>query len=140
MTIKDLPIDKNIILYDGVCHLCTASVQSIIKRDKQDLYRFVSLQSDLGNAILNHLNINVATIDSIVLYQPTERFYIKSAAALRIVIGLGGPYKIARIFLLFPKGFSDIIYDFIAKNRYRWYGKREDCLVPTPELAQKFLS
>jgi predicted DCC family thiol-disulfide oxidoreductase YuxK len=140
MTIKDLPFNKKIILYDGVCNLCTTSVQFIIKRDKQDLYRFVSLQSGLGKVILNHLNLNVTTFDSIVFYESQETFYLKSAAALRIVMGLGGKYKIACIFLLFPKGFNDIIYDFIAKNRYRWFGKGESCMVPTPGLANKFLS
>lgn len=140
MTFKDLPVAKKIILFDGICNLCNSSVQFVIKRDKQDLYRFVPLQSDLGKDILYQLNVNDTSIDSIVLYEPQETFYLKSEAALRILIGFGGIYKLARAFLVFPKGFTDIIYDFIAKNRYRWFGKRESCMVPTPELANKFLS
>jgi predicted DCC family thiol-disulfide oxidoreductase YuxK len=140
MTFKDLPVAKKIILFDGICNLCNSSVQFVIKRDKQELYRFVPLQSDLGKDILYQLNVNDTSIDSIVLYEPQETFYLKSEAALRILIGFGGIYKLARAFLVFPKGFNDIIYNFIAKNRYRWFGKRASCMVPTPELANKFLS
>lgn len=140
MTFKDLPVTKKIILFDGICNLCNSSVQFVIKRDKQDLYRFVPLQSDLGKDILYQLNVNDTSIDSIVLYEPQETFYLKSEAALRILIGFGGIYKLALAFLVFPKGFTDIIYDFIAKNRYRWFGKRASCMVPTPKLANKFLS
>ncbi len=140
MTFSELPSDKKIILFDGVCNLCNASVQFILKRDKRDLYRFVPLQSELGQAIVAHLNLNDRKIDSIVLYEPHITFYVKSAAALRILIGLGGIYNIARIFLLFPKGLRNVIYDYIAQNRYRWYGKRDSCMVPTADLLRKFLS
>lgn len=140
MTIEQLPINKKIILFDGICNLCNSVVQFIIKRDKNDLYRFVPLQSDLGKEIVKNLNLSMPSIDSIVLYEPQQTFYTKSSAALRILIGLGGLYTITRLFLLFPKGFNNRIYDFIAKNRYQWYGKRETCMLPAPELASKFLS
>lgn len=140
MDFTDLPVDKKIILFDGQCNLCTTSVQFVIKRDKQDLYRFVSLQSDLGQTILTYLNRKGSAFDSIVLYEAQETFYLKSAAALRILIGLGGFYTLARLFLVFPQRFNDLLYDFVARNRYHWYGKRETCMVPTPDLASKFLS
>jgi predicted DCC family thiol-disulfide oxidoreductase YuxK len=140
MTFAELPLDKKIVLFDGVCNLCNASVQFILKRDQHDIYRFVTLQSDLGNAIIDHLNLNDLTIDSIVLYEPHKAFYIKSEAALRILAGLGGLYKLAHILMLLPKGMRNAIYDYIAQHRYRWYGKRATCMLPTPELLRKFLS
>jgi predicted DCC family thiol-disulfide oxidoreductase YuxK len=139
MTLEELPLDKKIILFDGVCNLCTTSVQFILKRDRRDCYRFVSLQSDLGKAILDHLNLKNLTIDSIVLHEPQKAFYIKSDAALRIITGLGGLYKLAGLLFVIPKGVRDWVYDYVAKHRYGWYGRSDSCMVSTPELLSKFL-
>jgi len=139
MTVAELPIDKKIILFDGVCNLCTASVQFILKRDRRDCYRFLSLQSDLGIALLNHLKLTTLTIDSVVLYVPKKAFYLKSDAVLRIVTGLGGLYNLAGLLFVIPKGLRNRLYDYVAQHRYGWYGKTDACLVPTPDLLKKFL-
>lgn len=139
MEIQDLPQDKKIILFDGVCNLCDSSVQYVIKHDKKDAFRFVSLQSDLGQKILNHIGINPIHTDSIVLYEPGISYYYKSTAALHIAKGLSGIFTLATVFTILPTGFRDTIYDYVAKNRYKWYGKKEACLIPSPELKSKFL-
>jgi predicted DCC family thiol-disulfide oxidoreductase YuxK len=139
MEIQDLPQDKKIILFDGVCNLCDSSVQYVIKHDKKDIFRFVALQSDLGQMILKHIGINPIHTDSIVLYEPGISYYYKSTAALQIAKGLSGVFTLARVFTLLPTGISDTIYDYIAKNRYKWYGKKEACMIPILELKAKFL-
>ena len=139
MEIQDLPQDKKIILFDGVCNLCNSSVQYVIKHDKKDIFRFVALQSDLGQKILKHIGINPIHTDSIVLYEPGISYYYKSTAALQIAKALSGVFTLAIVFTLLPTGISDTIYDFIAKNRYKWYGKKDSCMIPTKEILSKFL-
>ena len=139
MELQNLPKGKKIILFDGVCNLCDASVHYVIKNDKNDLFRFVALQSDLGQAILKHIGINPIHIDSIILYEPEVAYYYKSSAALEIAKGLNGIFTLATLFQIVPTGIRDFIYDFVAENRYKWYGKKEACLVPSPELLAKFL-
>jgi predicted DCC family thiol-disulfide oxidoreductase YuxK len=139
MEIQDLPKDKKIILFDGVCNLCDASIQYVIKHDKDDVFRFVALQSELGQKLLKHIGINPIHIDSIVLYEPGIAYYYKSTAALQIAKGLKGIFTVATVFQILPTGFRDLIYEYVAKNRYQWYGKKESCLVPTPALKSKFL-
>ena len=139
MEIQDLPQDKKIILFDGVCNLCDSSVQYIIKHDKKDVFRFVSLQSELGQKILNHIGINPKHIDSIVLYEPGISYYYKSTAALEIAKGLSGIFTLATVFKILPAGIRDFIYDYVAKHRYKWYGQKEACMIPTPKLKSKFL-
>ena len=139
MEIQDLPQDKKIILFDGVCNLCDSSVQYVIKHDKKDIFRFVSLQSDLGQKILKHIGINPIHTDSIVLYEPGISYYYKSTAALEIAKGLSGIFTLATVFKILPAGIRDFIYDYVAKHRYKWYGKKDACMIPTPELRAKFL-
>ena len=136
---NDLPQDKKIILFDGVCNLCDASVQYIIKHDKNDMFRFVSLQSELGQEILKHIGMNPSHIESIVLYEPGVAYFYKSTAAIEIAKGLGGIFSIARVFGILPSGIRDSLYDYVATNRYKWYGKKESCSLPTTELMTKFL-
>jgi predicted DCC family thiol-disulfide oxidoreductase YuxK len=139
MEIQDLPQNKKIILFDGVCNLCNSSVQYIIKQDKKDIFRFVSLQSELGQKILKHIGINPIHTDSIVLYEPGISYYYKSTAALHIAKGLSGIFTFTSILTILPTGLLDAIYDYVAINRYKWYGKKEACMIPTPELKAKFL-
>ena len=139
MEIQDLPQDKKIILFDGVCNLCDSSVQYVIKHDKKDIFRFVSLQSDLGQKILKHSGINPIHTDSIVLYEPWISYYYKSTAALEIAKGLSGIFTLATIFKILPAGIRDFVYDYVAKNRYKWYGKKDACMIPSTELKAKFL-
>lgn len=135
----NLPPNKKIILFDGVCNLCDSAVQFVIQHDKKDVFRFVALQSDLGQEILNHIGINPKNIDSIILYEPGVAYYYKSSAALQIVRSLGGFWHLGTAFRIIPTNISNQIYDYVARNRYKWYGKKESCLIPTPELKSKFL-
>ena len=139
MEIQDLPQDKKIILFDGVCNLCDSSVQYVIQHDKKDIFRFVSLLSELGQKILKHIGINPIHTDSIVLYEPGISYYYKSTAALHIAKGLSGIFTLASVLTILPTYLRDAIYDYVAKNRYKWYGKKEACMIPTPELKSKFL-
>lgn len=132
----EFPKDKKIILFDGVCNLCEASVQFIIKRDTKDIFRFVSIESDLGQKIINYIGIK--SIDSILLYEPGIAYYYKSQAVMRIAKELKGWCFILNYFSFLGKS-ADFFYDYIAKNRYKWYGKKDNCMIPTPELKAKFL-
>lgn len=135
----DLPKDKKIILFDGICNLCDSSIQFIIRHDKKDLFRFVALQSDLGQEIIKYIGVDISKTDSIILYEPGKAYYYKAEAALKIAKELGGIYKTISWFSILPKCLSNLVYDYIAKNRYRWYGKKDACMIPTPELKAKFL-
>lgn len=130
---------KKIILFDGVCSLCNSSVQFVIKRDKKDLFRYAALQSKVGQQLVEQRHIDTRTIDSIILIEPGVAYYTKSDAALEIAQDLGGLWKLTAIFTWIPTSIRNAIYDFVAKNRYKWFGKKESCMVPTPELKAKFL-
>ena len=135
----NLPPSKKIILFDGVCNLCNSAVQFVIQHDKKDVFRFVALQSELGQEILNHIGIDPKNIDSIILYEPGISYYYKSSAALQIAKHLDGILHYGTVFRIIPTVISNLIYDYIAKNRYKWYGKNESCMIPTKELKAKFL-
>ncbi|SIS70526.1 Predicted thiol-disulfide oxidoreductase YuxK, DCC family [Zobellia uliginosa] len=130
---------KQIILFDGVCNLCNGAVQFVIKRDTLDVFRYAPLQSELGKKLIAERNIDSDSIDSIILIDPGVAYYIKSDAALEIGKQLKGYKTLSSILLWIPRSLRDIVYDFIARNRYKWYGKKEHCMVPTPELRAKFL-
>ena len=133
--------DRPIILFDGVCNLCISAVQRVIERDKKERFYFASLQSDAARQELERLlgaeEID-ALPDSIVLLDP-EGVHTRSAAALRIARGLGFPYALLRLGVVLPRPIRDAIYDLIARNRYRWFGRRDTCMTPTPDLAARFL-
>ena len=135
----DIPRNKKIILFDGVCNLCDNTVQKVIKADKNAQFRFASLDSEIGKQILDYIGVDRQKMDSIVLYQPGISYYLKSQAAFKIASYLGLPYSLINIFSVFPKALTDIGYDFIAKNRYKWYGKKESCMIPNESIKQKFL-
>lgn len=139
MGIETLPKNKKIILFDGVCNLCDATVQYLIKRDNKDVFRFVALQSDLGEKIINYLGIDRSETDSIILYEPGKAYYYKAEAAIKIAGAIGGIYKLMNVFFILPKGLNNMVYDYVAKNRYKWYGKKTECMIPTPEMKAKFL-
>lgn len=136
---QNLPQNKKIILFDGICNLCDASVQFIIKHDKKDCFRFVPLQSNLGQEIINYIGLGSQKIDSIILYEPTKAYYYKSLAAFNIAKNLDGAISLISVFKILPTSFTDFLYDYIAKNRYKWYGKKESCMIPSPELKSKFI-
>lgn len=130
---------KKIILFDGVCNLCNGTVQFVIKRDKKDLFRYAALQSEAGKQLIAQRHIDTNGLDSIILIEPGVAYYTKSDAALEIAQGLGGFWKLTAVFTWIPTSIRNAIYDLIAKNRYKWFGKKESCMVPTPELNGKFL-
>lgn len=129
---------KHIVLFDGVCNLCNGAVLFIIKRDKKDRFRFAALESDLGKELLARHNIDPSKIDSIVLISGDSAF-AKAGAALRIAKYLTGLWPLLYSLVIIPKFIADAVYDFIARNRYKWFGKKESCMIPTPELKSKFL-
>ena len=135
----DLPKNKKIILFDGVCNLCDSLLQFVIRHDKKDVFRFVALQSPLGQKIVNHIGIQNKNIDSVILYVPGVAYYYKSSAALEIARELGGFFQLGTVFKIIPTVLRNYIYDYVAKNRYSWYGKKASCMIPTPELKSKFL-
>ena len=136
---ENLPVNKKIILFDGVCNLCDSTVQFIIKRDKKDIFRFVALQSELGEQIIKHIGVDRSKTDSIILYEPSIAYYYKAEAAIKIASALGGIYTLMKVFSILPKSLSNSVYNYIAKNRYKWYGKKDECMIPTPEMKAKFL-
>lgn len=130
---------KQIILFDGVCNLCNNAVQFVIKRDKKDVFRYAALQSEVGEHLTKERGIDTSKVDSIILIDPGTAYYTKSTAALEIGKELRGYRGLSSILLWIPAPIRDIVYDFIAKNRYKWYGKKDQCMIPTPELKAKFL-
>ena len=130
--------NKSIILFDGVCNLCNCSVQFIIKRDKRKRFLFTSLQSDAGQDILLQFRLKKSNLNSIILLE-NGKVYQKSTAILKIFKHLPNFWKISYIFIVIPIFIRDFIYDFIANNRYKWFGKREVCMIPTKELQMRFL-
>ena len=135
----NIPTHKKLILFDGVCNLCNSSVQYVIKHDKKNKFMFAALQSDTGLEIIKKHNIDTAKTDSILLYTPEKGVTSKSTAALQIAYHLGFPQHLLSLFLIIPTVIRNWVYDYIAKNRYKWFGKKESCWIPTPELKSKFL-
>ncbi|MGC6430655.1 MAG: thiol-disulfide oxidoreductase DCC family protein [Jejuia sp.] len=134
-----VPKDKKLILFDGVCNLCNSSVQFVIKHDNKNRFMFTALQSETGKKIIKYFKIDTKKVDSILLYSPEKGIVSKSTAALMVASQLGFPTNILSVFLIIPSFISNWVYDFIAKNRYRWYGKKDACMIPTRELKSKFL-
>ena len=138
MLTKATTLDHPTLLFDGYCNLCSGSVLAIIRRDPQRIFRFVSLQSDLGQALLNQHSLSNIDIDSVVLING-DSCSIKSDAVLDVFHLLGGFYRPLAVFKYLPISFRSWVYDLIAGNRYAWFGKKDVCLIPTPELRERFL-
>ena len=136
---KTLPKHKKLILFDGICNLCNASVLYVIKRDKRDLFMFAPLQSNIGKQIIKKHNIYPNKTDSIILLEHEKGISYKSTAALKIASKLSFPSNFLSVFLIIPPFIRNWVYDYIAKNRYNWYGTKEQCMIPSPELEEKFL-
>ena len=135
---KKYEMDKHgIILFDGVCNLCDGFVQRIIAADKEDFFRFASLQSEAGQNLLKPYP-NLQDLKSIIYLEDGE-IYTKSSAALKIGSHLTGSWKIMQAGYIFPKFIRDGVYNIIARYRYNWFGKKDQCMIPTPELKAKFL-
>lgn len=127
-----------VILFDGVCNLCNGIVQFVIKRDKKDTFRFTSLQSDFGQSVLKGFNLPGDSFNSFILWE-AGKVYTRSTGALMVAKKLSGAWQLLYIFIILPSFIRNGIYNIIARNRYNWFGKREACWVPSPELKMKFL-
>ena len=130
--------ENAIILFDGVCNFCNAAFNFVLKQDKKGVFRFAPLQSEAGQRLLKQYNLSTAEFDSFVLID-NGKIYKKSSASLRVMNKLPWYWKEAQLLRIIPTPFRDAIYDFIAKNRYKWFGKKEQCMIPTPEMRNRFL-
>ena len=133
-----IPRDKPLLLFDGVCNLCNGSVLWVIRRDPAGRFRFASLQSEVGRQLLAEAGLPPSALSTVVLYAD-GRFYTRSDAALGVLARLGSPWSWLAVFRLVPRALRNRLYDWIAGNRYRWFGKKESCMIPTPELRNRFL-
>ena len=131
------PSHESVILFDGVCNLCNAWVQFVINRDPRARFVFAPLGGDVANELLRERSAQMGS-DSIILIEKGA-IYDQSTAVLRIARRLSGAWPLAAAFLIVPKGLRDAVYRLIARNRYRWFGRRDVCMVPTPELKARFL-
>ena len=135
---SDIPKDKFVILFDGVCNFCNFWVNFIIDRDKNDKFRFASLQSELGQETLSKLKLSQTDFDTFILLDG-ENHFTSSSAGLRVARELGGFFGLLYIFIIVPPFIRNGVYSLIAKNRYRFFGREEACRIPTPETRKKFL-
>ncbi|MGZ0017075.1 thiol-disulfide oxidoreductase DCC family protein [Yeosuana sp. AK3] len=135
----NIPKHKKLILFDGVCNLCNSSVNYVIKHDKNNVFMFAPLQSDVGQQIISKHHIDTKKTDSILLYSEENGIDYKSTAALKIAFHLGFPNRLLSVFFIIPTFIRNWGYDYIAKNRYKWYGKKESCMIPTAAIKSKFL-
>lgn len=127
-----------VLLFDGVCNLCNASVQWVLLRDRKGVFRFAALQSDTGQALLQQLGRSTDDFDSVVLVDG-DRVLLHSDVALEIVRRLGGAWQLLYVFKIIPRAVRDAVYRWIARNRYRWFGRRSACMLPRPEWKERFV-
>ena len=132
------PQKHPVILFDGVCNLCSSSVQYIIKHDPGKIFRFASLQSTFGQNILSAYHLPVSNYNSFILVNNND-IYTRSTAALLVAKELKGFIKLLYVCIIIPKFIRDAVYNIIAKNRYNWFGKKNECWIPTPELKSLFI-
>lgn len=133
-----IPRDKPILLFDGVCNLCNGSVLWVIRHDTNGKFRFTSLQSETGQQLLEEAGLPAREMDTVVLHDQGG-FFTRSDAALGVLQRLGGVWSWVSILRIIPRPVRDRIYNWIARNRYRWFGKKDSCMIPTPELRSRFL-
>ncbi len=129
---------RALVLFDGVCNLCNSSVQFIIKRDTKAYFSFSSIQDISTEVYPDLLNQQQLNLESILLVE-NNKLYKRSTAALRIVRKLNGLWPILYAFIILPKFIRDPLYNYIARNRYRWFGKKDQCMIPSPEIQSRFL-
>lgn len=135
----DPSADHPVVLFDGVCNLCTGSVQFLIRRDPEGVFRFAPLQSEVGSELATECGIPADELETVVLIEGGT-CYTKSDAALRAAAHIGGLYAVLPPFRFLPKRLRDVAYDFVAARRYRWFGKKDQCMMPTPDIRSRFLA
>ncbi|MDB5351878.1 MAG: thiol-disulfide oxidoreductase [Planctomycetota bacterium] len=134
----DIPSDKAILIFDGVCNFCNRSVNFVMKRDRRGRFLFASNQSEAGAALLRKFGVDPASVQSIYLVEG-DRLWSKSAAAAQIARRLPFPWNLGYASVIVPRVFRDGVYDWIARNRYRWFGKADSCRLPTQDERSRFL-
>lgn len=134
----NIDIKSPVLLFDGVCNLCNASVQWVLKRDRKGIFRFAALQSEAGRALLRQSGLSSENFDTVVLVDG-DRVFTRSDAALEIVRRIGGPWSLLGIFRIVPRPLRNAVYDWVARYRYRWFGKTQSCMIPQPEWANRFI-
>ena len=127
-----------IILFDGVCNFCNGAVNFTIKRDKKKIIKFAPLQSEIGKTLMQQFGLPENDMRSFLLIE-NGKVYNRSAAALRVCRHLKGLWPLCYGFMIVPAFIRNVVYDFIAKNRYKWFGQTEECMVPTPDVRARFL-
>jgi predicted DCC family thiol-disulfide oxidoreductase YuxK len=127
-----------LILFDGVCNLCAGSVQFVLKRDPGKTFRFASLQGEASRTLLRELGQSPELLSSVVLFE-NGKIFTRSTAALRIVKRLSGIWPLLYMFIIVPPFIRDAVYQVIALNRYRWFGKKNECWIPDPQWKERFL-
>ncbi|MBL6876494.1 MAG: thiol-disulfide oxidoreductase DCC family protein [Chitinophagales bacterium] len=127
-----------VIVFDGVCNLCNSSVQWVLKYDKNARFSFASLQGEFGQNLLKQNALDPKTFHSFILLEG-DQLYTQSTAALRVAKKMSFPFFLLYPFILVPKFIRDTIYDYIANNRYKWFGKTESCMIPDPAVQQRFI-
>lgn len=128
-----------VLLFDGVCNLCNATVQFVIRQDPEGIFQFASLQSEAGQAFLKKFKLPTDELNTVVLVDD-DKAYTRSDVVLQISKKLGGWWRLMQLFYIVPRPVRNVVYDWIARNRYRWFGKKDECWLPTPELKRRFLS
>lgn len=131
-------IKSPVLLFDGVCNLCNASVQWVLKRDRKGIFRFASLQSQTGQELLKAFGFSQENFDTVVLIDG-EHIFTRADAPLEVVRRLGGAWSLLTVFKIIPRSVRNAVYDWVARNRYRWFGKKEACMLPRPEWKERFL-
>lgn len=131
--------DNEILFFDGVCNLCNRMVIFLLKHDRRGRLKFASLQSAAGEKALTLSGAQIRKDAETVIFYEDGNFHARSKAALRALAALGGPWRLAKVALVIPGIFRDWLYDGIAKRRYRWFGKKNECMIPLPEHRSRFL-
>lgn len=129
---------SSVLLFDGICNLCNSTVQFTIKRDPKGKLKFAALQSESGQALLKEFSLATDHFDSFVFIKE-EKYFIKSTAVLHVLKELGGIWKLFYILIYLPAPFRDFVYDLVAKSRYKIFGKRDQCMIPSAEIEERFL-
>jgi predicted DCC family thiol-disulfide oxidoreductase YuxK len=131
--------DRPIIVFDGNCAFCSGWVQFALRHDRKGNYRFLAAQSPLGAALYTHYGLSPTVLESNILLKD-GRALLKAEGSLQAISGLGFPWSLINIFRILPRPLLDAAYDFIARNRFRWFGRRDSCFAPTPEVRERFLA
>ncbi|CAN5240328.1 thiol-disulfide oxidoreductase DCC family protein [soil metagenome] len=130
--------NHGVVLFDGICNFCNDKINFIIRHDKNDYFRFAALQSETGKKMLDERGIDMSDPDTFILIE-NGKVYDRTSAALRIAKKLNGGWPLFYALIIIPPFLRDIAYKIVARNRYKWWGKKESCMIPTPEIRQKFI-